>query len=489
MAVEKVKDVLTEANEFDPNADINKLNEVISEIGMGTYQWVSDYPLTFNWQGDLSDNMWLQILATILPQVQAEFNVLDSISGLGTSSVYIGMIFGSLGWGIISDMIGRRPAFFITLAIGAVFGTAATFSPNFTGYCILLGLMGLGVGGNLPIDGSLFLEFIPKERQNLLMLMSLFWPIGAVIGALFGWWLIPTYSCDPTSSGYCDPVTNRGWRYTLAAMGLLTFAMLLSRFLFKLQESPKWLIAVGRKEEAIEVLKYLAKLNGKEINITVNDFPDIKLETKAEAFNRFTKSLKELFTKSTVVQTILVWLVWMLISIAYVMFYGFLPKFLETVNTGDPLTLGETYRNFFIQTLAGIPGSVAGTYLIETRLGRKGTMAWGAIGTGISLFLFTTTGNSWWQLFFNCIASFLSNLVYGVIYAYTPEVFKTGHRGTGVGMASCLGRVVGVAAPFLSGYLISINPRIALYLSAALFATMGFVAFFLPVETKGKAAL
>ncbi|KAJ3075491.1 hypothetical protein HDU98_007989 [Podochytrium sp. JEL0797] len=473
------------SEELTAHTDINKLNDLISEIGMGGYQWKMFYLCGLGW---IADNMWLQILASVLPQVQAEFNVPDATSGMGTSCVFIGMIFGSLGWGVISDMIGRKPAFVLTLTIGGVFGTAAAFAPNFLIYCILLGLMGVGVGGNLPVDGSLFLEFIPRERQSLLMLLSLFWPVGAVIGAVFSWWLIPSYSCT-VIDGICDSASNRGWRYTLATMGIITFAMLLFRLIFiKMRESPKWLITAGRKEEAVQVLKELAAMNGKEITASVEDFAEFHVESKAEGFKRFLHSLKELFaTKQMAYSTVLIWLVWMTISIAYTMFYGFLPTFLKS--SAVDLTLGEVYRNFFIQTLAGIPGSIAGTFLIDTRLGRKGTMVGGAIGIAISLFLFTTTTNSWWQLFFNCLASFLSNLVYGVIYAYTPEVFRTAHRGTAVGMASCLGRIVGVSAPFLSGILIAKDPHYALYLSAGLFGLMGVFAFFLPIETRGKAAL
>ncbi|KAJ3262701.1 hypothetical protein HDU77_000217 [Chytriomyces hyalinus] len=471
----------------DPTAKFHRLNELLSEIGMGTYQWKMFTLCGLGW---IADNMWLQILASVLPQVQAEFNVPDATSGLGTSCVFIGMIFGSLGWGVISDIIGRKPAFVLTLTLGGIFGTAAAFSPNFLAYCILLGLMGVGVGGNLPVDGSLFLEFIPKERQSLLMMLSLFWPIGGAIGALFSWWLIPSYSCVVTAAGYCDPASNRGWRYTIAAMGLLTFAMLLFRIFFiKMYESPKWLITAGRKEEAIETLKKLAEMNGKTIQVSVDEFPDVERETTVESVKRFTRDVKELFVGKMILTTVLICLVWMTISIAYTMFYGFLPKFLATKSTGTPLTLNEVYRNYFIQTAFGIPGSVAGTYLIDSRIGRKGTMCAGAIGIGISLFLFTTSGDSWIQLVYNCIASFLSNLVYGVIYAYTPEVFATNVRGTGVGLASCLGRIVGVSAPFLSGALIAVNPNYALYLSAGLFALMGVISAFLPIETRGVAAL
>lgn len=465
---------------------MDRLNDLNSQIGFGKYQWTMFVVCGFGW---MADNMWFQILSATLPQVQAEFQVSDSISGLGLTCFMVGMIPGSLGWGVLSDLVGRRLAFALTLTLGGVFGTAAAFAQSFTMYCLLLAVAGVGVGGNIPVDGALFLEFIPKERQSLLMLMSCFWPLGSMIGAGLSWGLIPNHSCDPTTS-FCDTVSNRGWRYSLGATGLITLTMLLLRMvLVRMRESPKWLISMGRVEDAVLVLKDLAEMNGKTIDVSVADFNEIKRESQTEGFRRFLHALKGLFvTRRIAFSTSLIWLIWMMIGVAYCMFYGFLPKLLLTINPDNHPSLDDTYRDFFIQTLCGVPGTIAGTFLIETAIGRKGTMAVGAIGVGLSLFLFTTTGHTSWQLFFNCIASFLSSIVYGVLSSYTSEVFDTRHRGTAVGMATCLNKVVSISAPFLSGVLIAQNPRYALYLSAALFAVVGGFASLLPIETRGRAA-
>jgi MFS transporter, putative metabolite:H+ symporter len=77
---------------------------------------------------------------------------------------------------------------------------------------------------------------------------------------------------------------------------------------------------------------------------------------------------------------------------------------------------------------------------------------------------------------------------YSVINAYTSEVFPTSVRGIGMGVASSLNRLLGVGAPFFSGYLISINPNVALYLAGSLFGVTGLFAAFLP-ETKNKFVL
>ena len=107
--------------------------------------------------------------------------------------------------------------------------------------------------------------------------MSLFWPIGSVIATFISWIIIPRFSCDPTSASQCLPSDNRGWRYVLAAASFLTLAMLGGRlFVFKLPESPKWLLSVGKRKEAAEVLNHLAVLNKNEVLITEETFSYIE---------------------------------------------------------------------------------------------------------------------------------------------------------------------------------------------------------------------
>jgi MFS family permease len=133
--------------------------------------------------------------------------------------------------------------------------------------------MGLGFGGNLPIDGALFLECVPPSRQAMLTLMSLFWPIGGVVTALVGWGFLgflPDSAC--ASAENCTYEMNRGWRYCVFALGGLTLAMCLGRYLFPLQESPKYYIARGKYHEAVKVLKWLARNNNVELHVEAKDF-------------------------------------------------------------------------------------------------------------------------------------------------------------------------------------------------------------------------
>lgn len=128
---------------------------------------------------------------------------------------------------MLSDVIGRRPAFNITLALAGIFGIAAGAAPNWIGTAALFACLGTGVGGNLPVDGALFLEFLPGASGGLLTLLSIWWPVGQLIASLIGWGFIPSRSCtaEMADAGDCTKEENMGWRYSIYTYGAITFGM------------------------------------------------------------------------------------------------------------------------------------------------------------------------------------------------------------------------------------------------------------------------
>ena len=97
---------------------------------------------------------------------------------------YVGMSIGSVGWGVISDAFGRRFTFNSTLLLTGVFGVLISFGPTDAITTFLFACMGVGVGGNLPVDGALFLEFLPMADNKLLTLLSAWWPGGQLVSAI-----------------------------------------------------------------------------------------------------------------------------------------------------------------------------------------------------------------------------------------------------------------------------------------------------------------
>ncbi|RIB08190.1 major facilitator superfamily domain-containing protein [Gigaspora rosea] len=503
------------------------LDSVIEDIGFGKFQKQLLVLCGFGW---LADNMWLQCVTMILPRVQVHYQVSNSVIGFLPSAVTFGMMFGALFWGTFSDSYGRKQAFNWTLAVTAFFGIFSSFAQSFTQLCFLLFFMGFGVGGNLPVDGAIFLEFVPKNQQHLLTFMSIFWPFGAVVTSLFSYLVLPQNSC-PESDGItfsCDISKNNGWRYLLAILGSLTLLMLIGRvLLFGLKESPKFLMARNKHNEAAIVLREIAHINGREISVDANDlstsdetpprvsismtYPPVKILSNSHyryggffadpmyfIKNRISSKRRDvapLFTPKWIKTTILVWTIWSVISMAFVMFNVFLPKYLEalagTENSGSSGSdiLDQVMKDILLFSFWGIPGSLIGTWLIDTPLGRRYTMAAGAFSTSLSVFLFTVLKTRIGTVICCSAISLFTTIKYAVIYGYTAEVFETKIRGTANGIASACARITGILAPIITGNLFSISLVAPIYVSAILFAIGGVCMVLLPIETKGRRAI
>lgn len=84
------------------------------------------------------------------------------------------------------------------------------------------------------------------------------------------------------------------------------------------------------------------------------------------------------------------------------------------------------------------------------------------------------------QLGASCAIAFLQNIMYGVIYAYTPSVFETSVRGSAMGIASALNRIFGCISPLIGGALLSLSFRFPLYASSLCFVICAGFMFSLP---------
>lgn len=120
---------------------------------------------------------------TLIP-IATEFGIDSNTVRYTTLALFVGLCCGASFWGIMSDIIGRRLAFNATLFLAGVFGLAAGGANGWITVCALYSCLGFGVGGNLPVDGALFLEFLPFASGNLLTLLSVWWPVGQLIASL-----------------------------------------------------------------------------------------------------------------------------------------------------------------------------------------------------------------------------------------------------------------------------------------------------------------
>ena len=172
------------------------------------------------------------------------------------------------------------------------------------------------------------------------------------------------------------------------------------------------------------------------------------------------------------------------------MYNAFLPYIQATrgADFGDGSTY-ITYRNSLIVAVVGVPGALLGGILVELpRLGRKGTLGLSTMVTGAFLYGSTTAATSSSLLGWNCAFNFSSNIMYAVLYGFTPELFPTKDRGTGNALTATANRVFGIMAPIVAMFG-NLKTAVPVYVSGALFIAAGLVALTLPFESRGKASL
>ena len=216
-----------------------------------------------------SDNLWPIVTSLIFTPIANEFG--PSQPPLLTLSQNIGLLVGAMFWGFGCDIFGRRWAFNLSLGITAVWGMIAGGSPNFAAIGCFAALWSFGVGGNLPVDSAIFLEFLPGSHQYLLTVLSVDWALAQVVATLIAWPLLGNYTCQEGEKP-CLKSENMGWRYFIITMGGLTLLMWGVRFVaFTIYESPKYHMGKGRDEEAVRVVHEVAKRNGKTTTLTVED--------------------------------------------------------------------------------------------------------------------------------------------------------------------------------------------------------------------------
>ncbi|PTD09466.1 hypothetical protein HYE67_006410 [Fusarium culmorum] len=472
------------------------LNRAVSEIGMGRYQWELFIVIGFGWA---SDNLWPIVTSLILTPVANEFGV--SNPPFLPLAQNIGLLAGAMFWGFGCDVFGRKWAFNITLGLTAVWGLISASAPNFAAIAIFDALWSFGVGGNLPVDSAIFLEFLPASHQYLLTILSIDWAIAQVIGTLIAWPLLGNYTCQQDT--VCRRKDNMGWRYFTITIGGLTLLMFLARFLlFKIYESPKYLMSKGRDEEAVKVMHTVAKKNGKTSTLTLEDLKACEPEgyvaqtDASAALKRYLEKvdishIKALFvTRKLGLSTGLIMSVWALIGLGYPLYNAFIPYIQATkgADFGDGSTY-ITYRNSLIIAVLGVPGALLGGWLVELpKLGRKGTLSASTVLTGVFLYCSTTATTSGALLGWQCAFNFFSNIMYAVLYSFTPELFPTPHRGTGNALCASCNRIFGIMAPIIAIFA-NLETSAPVYTSGALFIAAGLLVLLMPFESRGKAAL
>lgn len=191
------------------------------------------------------DGLEVTVAGSVAGALQGEATLHLSAAeiGMAGSAYLLGAVLGGLFFGWLTDRLGRRKLFFITLFIYMTATAATALSWDWASFAVFRFFTGAGIGGEYTAINSTIQELVPARMRGWtdLAINGSFW-IGAALGAAMSLPLLDPASFDP----------DIGWRICFLTGAVLGLFILVMRFW--IPESPRWLMTHGRVEEAQAVV-------------------------------------------------------------------------------------------------------------------------------------------------------------------------------------------------------------------------------------------
>jgi MFS family permease len=366
--------------------------------------------------------------------------------GLANSAYLAGAVLGALGFGWLTDRIGRKKLFFITLALYLTATAATALSWSVASYALFRFLTGAGIGGEYTAINSTIQELVPARYRGWtdLVINGSFW-IGAAMGAVASIVLL-----DPNVIG-----PDWGWRLaylTGAGLGLVVFVMRMW-----IPESPRWLMIHGQPERAHEIVAEIERsVIGSKQEQRV--WPKIKLKMRSHTpLGDVAHTLFTLYRQRS--------LVGLALMIAQAFFYNAI-FFTYALVLTDFFGIASNQVGWYLLPFAA--GNFLGPLLLGRlfdTLGRRAmiTLTYGVSGVLLALsgYLFAigvlsaqTQTIAWMVIFF------FASPAASAAYLTVSETFPLEVRALAIALFYAIGTGIGgVAGPALLGALIDTGSR------------------------------
>jgi MFS family permease len=206
--------------------------------------------------------------------------------GFTASAYLVGAVAGALFFGWLTDRLGRKKLFTITLLVYLLATIASGLAWSFWSFALFRAITGAGIGGEYAAVNATIQELIPARRRGFtdLVVNGSFW-LGAALGAL-------------GAVVALDPAVIRpelGWRLAFLVGGAIGFVVLFLRRW--IPESPRWLMTHGDPEDASKVVSEIEARVEEETGKPLPPVPDEKLRLRRHRGGWFGPALEALVTR------------------------------------------------------------------------------------------------------------------------------------------------------------------------------------------------
>src|SRR4051795_12224192 len=429
------------------------------------------------------DGLEIQIVSAIGSTLQEKGTLALSSGQVGLlGSVYLfGEVVGALVFGRLTDKLGRKKLFILTLALYLVASGIAAFSFSLWFLLLFRFAAGLGIGGEYTAINSAIDELIPSHYRGRvdIAINGTYWA-GAMIGAAASIFLL-----NPDLL----PL-NVGWRIGLLIGPVIGIGIIYLRR--HIPESPRWLMTHGHEEEAertVDMIEAQVSAQG----IELEPVPDSKaLEVQAQPPISYAQIARVMLSKypsrsflgfsMMVTQAFLYNAIFFTYSLVLAHFYNI---------PGDKIGY-----YFFPFAVGNLLGPLLLGPLFDTVGRRKmilGTYGISGIMLAVSAVLFhngsltATTQTAFW-----CVIFFFASAGASSAYLTVSEIFPLELRGQAISFFFAISQLAGgVAAPYIFGRLVGEGKdpgplTIGYFFGAVVMIAGGVIAWFFGVDAERK---
>jgi len=375
----------------------------------------------------------------------------------------IGLMIGSFVFGVMSDKVGRRHTLLTSIICCAVGNLLCCAMPNHWSYAIPRILASAGGEGIFVLAFTMSLEYAGvKEAVPIFPWVTYSTMLANYIGIPFA---IGESIPSLVAMGLKD------WKEFQAAVSAMIAVTAIVWFL--LPESPRWLIANGKKEQAKEMVEKAAKLN--KVKLTPDIFEaDDNDDSKEKELDLPIYSLKDMFRGSQIVITLSMFVCWPVVTLLY---YG-LSLSADKIHMTD-----NVYLSYILVALIEIPAYIILPLVIDV-WGRKPLFFVTQFVPGICCIVaaFLKPGTAIFAIL-ALGAKLGAAAAFNVTFMYTAQLYPTSIRNSAVGTCSTVARFGGMLSPVVGKYLVEmelVDEELPMILFGAFGLVGGLCALLLP---------
>jgi MFS family permease len=409
------------------------VDEAIERLGMGPFQIKVLVAAGLCFAADAMQVLLLSFLCEVL---RVEWDLTDEKTASITSVLFLGAMLGTVIFGPLADRRGRKPVFLLAASVISFFGLAVGFVTGYWGLLAMIFMVGVGVGG-LTVPFDILAEFLPSEsRGKNLLLIEYFWTLGVLLVVALAYFTLGTEG------------TGGNWRLFVMLSSVPCCVSVVLGFIW-VPESPRWLCTMDRCDQAMDIVRHAAQVNGLDVQFLFPEGMQLAPEEEEES------SFSTLFSPKWRWTTLKLWGAWGAFAFGY---YGTIMAITRIFDNDEDADGNELdsynfdYAAIFVSSSAELVGTTFAISAVDV-YGRipLQVVSYAMAGIAVCTLCILAANEARRDILiaFGFLAHIFEMSGSCVSWVSTAEILTTEVRTTGHSAANAFARIGALVSPFV----------------------------------------